>query len=567
MGGLREAIAEHRPLVGKLQRAAARLVELSAEQGAPFQQCCREAEEQYGSVRERVRQAAVLLEDALPRCSQLSERMDLLLECLERLQSRLRSPPAAGTDAALLREQLRENGLALAELEKLGAALETVQAQGSELLASMQAASSNAAGTVIRERTERLLSQWGSLRGRCEERERRLRELLALADRFWQGLSELALTLGDTQQLVLGLEEAGAEPEAVRAQLRTMQALREDIDALQGELDTLGILGMELVSSCGDPDKPDVTRSLDELYASWHGLSKVWTERHGRLEEQLQAALSYQEAMQRLLEWLDAAELRLAEEFLVGGDLDMVQQQLAELKEFKRELYQCKVDVESLQHQAGPGGAAHGELSAPLSDFRQRWDHLEEEIVSRQHQLEAALLGLGQFQHQLEELLQWLSRTSEQLQGPTLLRLDLQSCEIELAKHKVLRNDVMSHARTVQSVNEAGQGLLLSSLGESVEGLQRSLQQLNQRWDAVQSETESRQLELENNLSQVQDITLEITELLQWLEQVELQLFFSKPAWGHLDTTKEELAAHLVSPGMPAALLAAPAVPERLARR
>lgn len=35
---------------------------------------------------------------------------------------------------------------------------------------------------------------------------------------------------------------------------------------------------------------------------------------------------------QRLFEWLDAAELRIAEEFLVGGDLDMVQQQLAELK-------------------------------------------------------------------------------------------------------------------------------------------------------------------------------------------------------------------------------------------
>lgn len=72
-----------------------------------------------------------------------------------------------------------------------------------------------------------------------------------------------------------------------------------------------------------------------------------------------------------------------------------------------------------------------------------------------------------------------------------------------VAGPQVLRNDVMSHARTVQSVQEAGQGLLLSSLGDSVEGLQRSLQQLGQRWDLVQSETESRQLELENNLSQV----------------------------------------------------------------
>ncbi|CAM9306034.1 unnamed protein product [Bubo scandiacus] len=542
---LREAIAEHRPLVGKLQRVSAQLAELSPEQGAPFQRRWREAEERYGRIRDHARQAAALLEDALPRYSQLTERMDLLLECLERLQSRLQSRPSVRGDAAHLRELIRENSLALGELEKLGAALETVQAQGSELLASMRAANSDAAARGIQERTAQLQSQWSCLRGRCQEQECWLRELLALAERFWHGLSELALTLSDTQQLVLGLEEAGGEPEAIRTRLRTMQALREEIDSLQGELDALGSLGVELMSSCGDPDKPDVTKSLDDLYSSWHSLNKVWTERNARLEEQLQVSLSYQETMQRLLEWLEAAELRVAGEFLVGGDPAVVQQQLAELKEFKRELYQCKVDVESLRHQAGPGGAGLGDPPAPLSHFRQRWDRLEEEIVGRQHQLEAALLGLGQFQHQLEELLQWLCRTAEQLQGPAPLRPDLQSCEIELAKHKVLRNDVMSHARTVQSVSEAGQGLLLSSLGESVEGLQRSLRQLGQRWDLVQSETESRQLELENNLSQVQDLTLEMTELLQWLEQVELQLFFSQPAWGHPDTTKEKLSAHL----------------------
>nr|XP_032632782.1 microtubule-actin cross-linking factor 1-like [Chelonoidis abingdonii] len=395
---------------------------------------------------------------------------------------------------------------------------------------------------VIQERTEQLCSQWRCLRGQAEERERWLRGLLVLAERFWQGLTELALSLTDTQQMVLDLEEASSDPEAVRARLCTMQALREEIDVLQNDLDTLGILGVELMSSCGDPDKPDVTKSLDDLYSSWHSLSKVWTERQGRLQEQLQASLRYQKAMQGLCDWLATAELRMAEEFLVGGDLELVRHQLAELKEFKRELYQCKVDVESLRHHAG---AEDRGPPALLSDFRQRWDCLEEEIVSRQHQLEAALLGLGQFQNQLEELLQWISHTAEQLQGQTPLSLDLQSCEIELAKHKVLRNDVMSHARTVQSVNEVGQGLLLSSLGDSTDSLQCSLQQLNQRWDFVRSETENRQLELENNLSQVQDVTLEIMDLLQWLEHVELRLFFSKPVWDHPETTKEKLAAHL----------------------
>lgn len=54
-----------------------------------------------------------------------------------------------------------------------------------------------------------------------------------------------------------------------------------------------------------------------------------------------------------------------------------------------------------------------------------------------QHQLECALLGLGQFQNTLDELHTWLSHTADLLQGSRPISIDLQACEIELAKHKV----------------------------------------------------------------------------------------------------------------------------------
>ncbi|XP_053289199.1 microtubule-actin cross-linking factor 1, isoforms 6/7 [Pleuronectes platessa] len=252
--------------------------------------------------------------------------------------------------------------------------------------------------------------------------------------------------------------------------------------------------------------------------------------------------------MQGLFEWLKSAELRSTEEFMVGTDLESVKEQLCDLKEFKRELYQKKIEIESLNHRfvcrLSPGSERPGSVS-PLCDFRMRWDSLESETVNRQHQLECALLGLGQFQNTLDELHTWLSRTADQLQGSQPISIDLQTCEIELAKHKVLRNDVMSHVRTVESLNQAGRGLLEVGLGDSPHGLQSRLEQLNESWEFVRCETERRQLELENRQSQVQDVTMEIQDLLQWLENTDLRLSSSKTMWGMPDSASERLSAHL----------------------
>lgn len=61
----------------------------------------------------------------------------------------------------------------------------------------------------------------------------------------------------------------------------------------------------------------------------------------------------------------------------------------------------------------------------------------------------------------------------------------------------------MSHVRTVESLNNAGRGLLEVGSAEGPHGLQSRLEHLNESWEFVRCETERRQLELENRLSQV----------------------------------------------------------------
>lgn len=70
--GLRESIAEHRPLIARLCSLAKRLSELNPTQGEEFCQKAAEAEEQHKTIRERVRQTAALLEESLPRFAQVT---------------------------------------------------------------------------------------------------------------------------------------------------------------------------------------------------------------------------------------------------------------------------------------------------------------------------------------------------------------------------------------------------------------------------------------------------------------------------------------------------------------
>lgn len=73
---------------------------------------------------------------------------------------------------------------------------------------------------------------------------------------------------------------------------------------------------------------------------------------------------------------------------------------------------------------------------------------------------------------------------------------------------QVLKNDVLAHQATVETVNKAGNELLESSAGDDASSLRNRLENLNSCWESVLQKTEEREQQLQSTLQQVREAAL-----------------------------------------------------------
>ncbi|XP_051470841.1 dystonin isoform X8 [Apus apus] len=548
---LRELIAEHKPHIDKMNKTGPQLLELSPGEGFSIQEKYVAADTLYSKIKEDVKKRALALDEAISQCTQFHDKIDSTLESLKRIVERLRQPPSISAEVEKIKEQISENKNVLVDLEKLQPVYETLAQRGEEMIARSEGADKDISAKAVQDKLDQMALIWEDIHTLTEEREAKLLDVMELAEKFWCDHMALVATIKDTQDFIRELEGPGVDPSVVKQQQEAAEAAKEEIDGLQEELETVVSLGSELIAACGEPDKPIVNKSIDELNSAWDALNKTWKERVDKLAEAMQAAVQYQDGLQAIFDWVDIAGSKLASMSPVGTDLETVKQQTEELKQFKTEAYQQQIEMERLNHQAElllkkvTQESDKHTVQDPLSELKLVWDSLEEKIINRQHKLEGALLALGQFQHALDELLTWLTHTEDLLNEQKPVGGDPKAIEIELAKHHVLQNDVLAHQSTVEAVKKAGNDLIESSAVEEASNLRSKLELLNQRWQNVLEKTEQRKQQLDSALIQAQGFHGEVEDMQQWLTDTERQLLASKPVGGLPETAREQLNTHM----------------------
>ncbi|XP_064538228.1 dystonin isoform X30 [Drosophila montana] len=544
---LLHSIAEHKPLLDKLNKTGEALGALVAdEDSAKINEILDTDNARYAALRLELRERQQALESALQESSQFSDKLEGMLRALANTVDQVNQLDPLSALPQKIREQIEDNDALMDDLDKRQDAFSAVQRAANDVIAK----AGNKADPAVRDikaKLEKLNNLWNDVQKATKKRGSSLDDILSVAEPFWKQLNSVMKTLKDLEETLSCQEPPAAQPQDIKKQQVALQEIRHEIDQTKPEVEQVRRHGSNLMNMCGEPDKPEVKKHIEDLDNAWDNITALYAKREENLIDAMEKAMEFHETLQNLLKFLTKAEDKFAHLGPVGSDIDAVKRQIEQLKSFKDEVDPHMVEVEALNRQAveltertSPEQAAS--IREPLSVVNRRWEALLRGMVDRQKQLEHALLHLGQFQHALNELLVWINKTDSTLDQLKPIPGDPQLLEVELAKLKVLANDIQAHQNSVDTLNDAGRQLIETEKG-SVEAstTQEKLRKLNNEWKQLLQKASDRQHELEESLREAQGYIAEVQDILGWLGDVDAVIGASKPVGGLPETATEQL--------------------------
>jgi DNA repair exonuclease SbcCD ATPase subunit len=544
---LLQAINEHKPLVDKLNKTGGALTRLCGEEDAAKVQGILESDNQrYNALKSALRARQQALEEAMQETSKFTDKLDGMLSALANTADQVNNAEPISAHPGKIQEQIAENAAILEDLDKRKSAYDAVKKAADDMI-NKAGPSANPAVRDIKAKLTRLNSLWNHIQNAGNNRGKSLDDALALAEKFWDELQAIMQSLKELERTLSSQDPPAVEPTAIQQQKSALEDIKHEIQQAQPEVEECRKTGRKLMTVCGEPDKPEVKKHIEDLDSAWENVTSLYARREQNLIDAMEKSMEFHDMLQKLLDFLDNSERKFERMGALGADIDAVKDQIRQLKDFKSEVDPQMVKVEALNRQAqeltartSPDQATR--IKKPVADVNRRWDDLLKAIVDRQRALEHALLRLGQFQHALEELLVWINRTEKTLDSLQPVLGDPAVIEVELAKLKVLVNDIHAHQSSVDTLNDAGRQLIESEKGsQDATTTQRRLNELNNRWNGLQNKAEQRQSELEAALREAQAFNAEIQDLLLWLGDIDSALASSKPVGGLPETAKEQL--------------------------
>ena len=144
---------------------------------------------------------------------------------------------------------------------------------------------------------DKLNKLWGEVQKATNDRGKTLDNTLDIAEKFWKQLEEVMQTLKDLQDTLQSQEPPAVEPSAIKQQKQVLQEIKRDIDQTKPEVDKCRLTGQNLMKICGEPDKPEVKKNIEDLDHAWHNITALYAKREENLIAAMEKAMEFHDTL------------------------------------------------------------------------------------------------------------------------------------------------------------------------------------------------------------------------------------------------------------------------------
>jgi nesprin-1 len=285
-------------------------------------------------------------------------------------------------------------------------------------------------------------------------------------------------------------------------QLAMFLSKRNDIIAFENNIDDFVNNSHNLLQNTGTERLKTTIMQINNRYQLLHVLSKDVCARWQGIVEEHQ---NFDEKVAETKKWLrdleDTME-RAVKEINVELKSDMLQSIVAEQEVAPVKIHSMFAYAEQLYPDtSGPGREI---IRQELKTLQQRWDNLLDKAENFQKKLDSQLQSWSMYQESLSEANNWLNVMDSAIKLDHINWLSLQESKSRLLKMKTTQQEVSSHKRFIESVNEKGAAVVQANPHAAAEEVQGAIEGINDKYDELQENIKKNVSMLENVIESIQ---------------------------------------------------------------
>uniref|UniRef100_A0A0B7BLJ0 Dystonin n=2 Tax=Arion vulgaris TaxID=1028688 RepID=A0A0B7BLJ0_9EUPU len=547
---LKKDVADHKPVIDRLNKAGSALVQLvSPEAALDVQNKLDDDNKRVENVRGGVRERSNSIDAAMQQSVEFTDKLEDMLETLTTTAETIQHSEPISAHPDKIREQIEENKIVHEDMQMKSDAFDSVKEAADELIKQAGDASDPAVRDV-RQKLEELTRLYSDIQNNCHDRSRALEDALAVSEKFWEDLHTLSGNIKELQDGLNNQEKPALEPEAIREQQEELEAFKDDLASTQADLEDLQETGDQLMSFVGDPERPEVRKNLNDTEETVHNINSRVDQRSKDLDAALSKAITFQEELQKMIVWLQTHEDTFNMMEPVASDLETITSQWNDIKVFKGIVDPKHVEVEILNQQVEELTRDCTVEQAivvrePVIEVNQRWDDLQANIGDRQRDIQMALLNLGQFDQAFKDFKSWLENVDTALDELKPIYCDSKVVEMELAKLRVITNDIAAHQHSMDLLSEEAAKIMTKERPPEASKLKKKMDSLVKDWNKVKEKSAKKQSQLEDAKREARNFTEKLQGVLMKISDLDGQMITSQPVGGLPETAKEQLQAFM----------------------